>query len=66
MYNFILPLSIISEGKEKSNKGSKKIVREEPGKEGRGLPPLKPTDRKFLTELSAHTVGGFLPGGGLI
>ena len=65
MYSFILPLSIISEGKEKTNKSSKRIVREEPGKEVRWLPPLKPTDRKFPSELSAHTVGGFLPGGGL-
>lgn len=65
MYSFILPLSIISEGKEKTNKSSKRIVREKPGKEVRWLPPLKPTDRKFPSELSAHTVGGFLPGGGL-
>ena len=65
MYSFILPLSIISEGKEKTNQSSKRIVREEPGKEVRWLPSLKPTDRKFPSELSAHTVGDFLPDGGL-
>jgi len=52
--------------KKKTNKGSKRVVRGEPGKEGRWLPPLKQTDRKFPSELSAHTVGGFLPGGDLI
>ena len=64
MYSFILPLSTISEGKEKTNKSSKRVVREEAGKEVRRLPPLKPRDRELPSELSAHTVGDFLPGGG--
>ena len=63
--NFISPLSVISKGKEKANKSSKRVIRGEPGKEVWWWPPLKPRERKFPSELSAHTVGGFLPGGGL-